>query len=193
MLEGFETTSAEFGEIQLDAQPAPALQDEVSPDDIPPPAEFEPTIAEAESFSEPAIELEPLLETEIEIEAPVAKARSPVAPVVPKRPGVGAPPRFGGASPKAPESPKVKPVVPKRPGPPARKPMVEVPPLELEPDFDTGATDGGHEVDDQPLAIDDAGVGRVGGGRRSGGIGLSLDGRGPQGEEPGSRVFANVH
>src|SRR5947208_2647981 len=187
MLEGFETTSAEFGEIQLDAPPAPALQDEVAPDDIPPPAEFEPTMAEEESAPDAAIELEPLLETEIEIEAPVA-------PVVPKRPGVGAPPRFGGASPKAPESPKVKPVVPKRPGPPARKPMVEVPPLELEPDFDTGATDrgGGHEVDDQPLAIDDAGVGRVGGGRRSGAIDLSLDGVGTQGAEPGSLVFADI-
>src|SRR5437016_4307278 len=185
MLEGFETTSAEFGEIQLDAQQAPALQDEVSPDDIPPPAEFEPTVAEEESAPDAAIELEPLLETEIEIEAPVA-------PVVPKRPGVGAPPRFGGASPKAPESPKVKPVVPKRPGPPARKPIVAVPPLELEPDFDTGATDGGDEVDDQPLAIDDAGVGRVGGGRRSGAIDLSLDGVVTQGDEPGSLVFANI-
>src|SRR6266516_2937105 len=192
MLEGFETTSAEFGEIQLDAPPAPSLQDEVSPDDIPPPAEFEPTVAEEESTPDAAIELEPLLETEIEIEAPVAKAAPPLAPVVPKRPGVGAPPRFGGASPKAPESPKVKPVVPKRPGPPARKPMVEVPPLELEPDFDTGATDGGHEVDDQPLAIDDAGVGRVGGGRRSGAIDLSLDGVVTQGDEPGSLVFANI-
>src|SRR5216117_3799429 len=193
MLEGFETTGAEFGEIQLDAQPAPALQDEVSPDDIPPPAEFEPTVAEEESAPDAAIELEPLLETEIEIEAPVAKA-PPVAPVVPKRPGVGAPPRFGGASPKAPESPKVKPVVPKRPGPPVRKPMVEVPPLELEPDFDTGATDrgGGHEVDDQPLVIDDAGVGRVGGGPRSGAIDLSLDGVVTQGDEPGSLVFADI-
>src|SRR6266702_4746368 len=192
MLEGFETTSAEFGEIQLDAQPASSLPDEVSPDDIPPPAEFEPTVAEEESTPDAAIELEPLLETEIEIEAPVAKAPPPLAPVVPKRPGVGAPPRFGGASPKAPESPKVKPVVPKRPGPPARKPMVEVPPLELEPDFDTGATDGGHEVDDQPLPIDDAGVGRVGGGRRSGAIDLSLDGVVTQGDEPGSLVFANI-
>src|SRR5881397_1591270 len=192
MLEGFETTSAEFGEIQLDAQPAPSLQDEVSPDDIPPPAEFEPTVAEEESSPDAAIELEPLLETEIEIEAPVAKAPPPMAPVAPKRPGVGAPPRFGGASPKAPEPPKVKPVAPRRPGPPARKPMVEVPPLELEPDFDTGATDGGHEVDDQPLAIDDAGVGRVGGGRRSGAIDLSLDGVVTQGDEPGSLVFANI-
>src|SRR2546422_2276945 len=58
MLEGFETTTAEFGEIQLDAQPAPALQDEVSPDDIPPPAEFEPTVAEEESAPDAAIELE---------------------------------------------------------------------------------------------------------------------------------------
>src|SRR6266699_3514654 len=185
MLEGFETTGAEFGEIQLDAPPAPALQDEVSPDDIPPPAEFEATVAEEGSSPDAAVELEPLLETEIEIEAPVA-------PVVPKRPGVAAPPRFGGASPKAPESPKVKPVVPKRPGPPARKPMVEVPPLELEPDFDTGATDGGHVVADQPLAIDDAGVGRVGGGRRSAAIDLSLDGVVTQGDEPGSLVFANI-
>jgi len=198
-LEGFETTSAEFGDIELDAPEVPSLRDEVSPDDIPPPAEFEPTIAEAESFSEPAIELEPLLETEIEIEAPVAKAPPPVAPVVPKRPGVGAPPRFGGTSPKAPEPPKVKPVVPKRPAPPARKSLVEVPPLELEPDFDTGATDRGHEVDDQPLAIDDASgggggtsVGSGGGGRRSGAIDLSLDGVVTQGDERGALVFADM-
>src|SRR2546430_10802106 len=83
MLEGFETTSAEFGEIQLDAQPAPVLQDEVSPDDIPPPAEFEPTVAEEESAPDGAIELEPLLETEIEIEAPVAKAPPGGAPSPP--------------------------------------------------------------------------------------------------------------
>src|SRR5689334_20142792 len=94
MLEGFETTSAEFGEIQLDAPPAPSLQDEVAPDDIPPPAEFEPTVAKEENSPDTAVELEPLLETEIEIEAPVAKAPPPVTPVVPKRPGVGVPPRF---------------------------------------------------------------------------------------------------
>src|SRR5437867_1576052 len=178
MLEGFETTSAEFGEIQLDAQPAPALQDEVSPDDIPPPAEFEPTVAEEESAPDAAIELEPLLETEIEIEAPVAKTPPSVAPVVPKRPGVGAPPR-------APESPKVKPVVPKRPGPPARKPMVEVPPLELEPDFDTGATDrgGGAGAGDPPRATAHAGVGRVGGARRSGALDLSPERAAPQGAQ----------
>ncbi|HTD71347.1 MAG TPA: tetratricopeptide repeat protein, partial [Gemmatimonadales bacterium] len=199
-LEGFETTSAEFGDIELDAPEVPSLRDEVSPDDIPPPAEFEPTMAEEASSSESAVELEPLLETEIEIEAPVAKALPPVAPVVPKRPGVGSPPRFGGPSPKAPEPPKVKPVVPKRPAPPPRKSMVEVPPLELEPDFDTGATDSGHEVDDQPLAIDDtpAGAGGTtigpgGGGRRSGAIDLSLDGVVTGGgDERGSLVFADM-
>ena len=199
-LEGFETTSAEFGDIELDVPEVPSLRDEVSPDDIPPPAEFEPTMAEEPSSSESALELEPLLETEIEIEAPVAKAPPPVAPIVPKRPGVGSPPRFGGPSPKAPEPPKLKPVVPKRPAPPPRKSMVEVPPLELEPDFDTGATHSGHEVDDQPLAIDDtpAGAGGTtirpgGGGRRSGAIDLSLDGVVTGGgDERGSLVFADM-
>jgi tetratricopeptide (TPR) repeat protein len=199
-LEGFETTGAEFGDIKLDSPEVPALQDEVSPDDIPPPAEFEPTVAEVESTPEPAVELEPLLETEIEIEAPVAKAAPPAAPVAPKRPAVGAPPRFGGgAAPKAPEPPKVKPVVPKRPGPPPRKSLVEVPPLELEPDFDTGATDQGHEVDDQPLVIDDArervrgtSTGSAGGGRRSGAIDLNLDGVVNQGDDGGSLVFTDM-
>ena len=189
-LEGFETTIAEFGDIELQAPELPSLRDEISPEDIPPPAEFEPTVVEPESAAEPALDLEPLLETEIEIEAPAAKAAPPAAtPVVPKRPGVGAPPRFGGSTPKAPEPPKVKPVVPKRPGPPARKTMVEVPPLELEPDFDTGATDQGHAVDDQPLAIDDAPIG----GRRSGAIDLSLDGVVTAGgNDRGSLVFADM-
>src|SRR3989454_50189 len=195
-LEGFETTGAEFGDIKLDAPEVPSLQDEVSPDDIPPPAEFEPTVAELESASEPAAELEPLLETEIEIEAPVAKAAPPAAPVAPKRPAVGAPPRFGGgAVPRAPDPPRVKPVVPKRPGPPPRKSLVEVPPLELEPDFDTGATDQGHEVDDQPLVIDEAHErvrGSAAGGRRSGAIDLNLDGVVNQGDERGSLVFTDM-
>src|SRR5204863_348131 len=95
-LEGFETTSAEFGDIDLDAADVPSLRDEVAPEDIPPPAEFEPTVPEEASASDSAVELQPLLETEIEIEAPKAKAPPRVAPVVPKRPAVGAPPRFAG-------------------------------------------------------------------------------------------------
>src|ERR1700704_6245853 len=202
-LEGFETTVAEFGDIQLDAPEAPSLRDEISPEDIPHPAEFEPTLAEAESAPEAVLELGPLLETDIEIEAPRTTAPPPAAPVVPKRPGVGAPPRLGGASPKAPEPkapepPRVKPVVPRKPGPPPHKSIVEVPPLELEPDFDTGATDQGHDVDDQPLVIEDARVpsdrsiasGRSG--RRSGAIDLSLDGVVIQGDDSGSLVFAET-
>src|SRR4029077_17471717 len=61
-----------------------------------------------------------------------------------------------------PEPPRVKPVVPRRPSAPAstsgpgkRKTVVEVPPLELEPDFETATTDKGHAVDDDPLAIDE--------------------------------------
>src|SRR6266550_3878854 len=196
MLEGLETTSAEFGDIQLDGPEVPSLRDEVSPDDIPPPAEFEPTVAEDENPPDAAIELEPLLETEIEIETPKAKAPAPVAPVVPKRPGGagGASPWSGGTRPQAPEPPKVKPVIPKRPAPPLRKTMVEVPPLELEPDFDTGATDQGHEIDDQPLAIDDVrarGGGGGGGGRRSGATDLSRDGLVSQEGEPGSPGFGD--
>src|SRR5205823_11918434 len=97
-LEGFETTSAEFGDIDLDAADVPSLRDEVAPEDIPPPAEFEPTVPEEASASDSAVELQPLLETEIEIEAPKAKAPPRVAPVVPKRPAVGAPPRFAGGA-----------------------------------------------------------------------------------------------
>src|SRR5437870_6739306 len=75
--------------------------------------------------------------------------------------------------------------------------MVEVPPLELEPDFDTGATDEKHDIDDQPLAIEDArarGDTSIGSGRRrrSGAIDLSLDGVVIQGDESGSLVFAET-
>jgi tetratricopeptide (TPR) repeat protein len=222
VLEGFETTTAEFGDVQLDAADVPSLRDEVSPEDIPPLAEFEPTVVEEPPSAELGIELEPLVEAEIEIEPPVAAPRHTtpplVAPMAPKRPGVGSPPRFGGggkggggATPKATppatspaEPPKVKPVFPKRPAPPQRKSMVEVPPLELEPDFETATTDQGHEVDDQPLAIDDARAAS----RRSGAIDLSVDGvvtqglggaggagvaeGGAGGEEAGSLVFADI-
>jgi tetratricopeptide (TPR) repeat protein len=214
MLDGFETTSAEFGDVRLDAGDVPSVRDEVSPDDIPPPAEFEPTVAEEAGAAELDVELEPLLETEIEIEPPTpvvaprrasvppAKAPPPLAvtPVVPRRPGVGSPPRGGVASPKAPEPPKVKPVVPKRPAPPpvARRGAVEVPPLELEPDFATGEPPGGggHELDDQPLAMDEtpaAGDGSIStAGRRSAAIDLNLDGVESPGEEAGSLVFAGL-
>src|SRR5207249_1199674 len=82
----------------------------------------------------------------------------------------------------------------RRPRPAPRNPMVEAPPPRLARDSSSGRAGrgGGHAVDDQPLAIDDAGVGRVGGGRRSGAIDLSLDGVVTQGAEPGSLVFADI-
>src|SRR5437763_8715468 len=125
-LEGFETTSAEFGDIDLDAADVPSLRDEVAPEDTPPPAEVAPPVPEAASCPDHGVELQPLLETEIEIEAPKAKAPPRVAPVVPKRPAVGAPPRFaggagGGGGGRAGEPRRVKRDVPRRPPPPSRK------------------------------------------------------------------------
>src|SRR5437588_6171404 len=228
VLEGFETTSAEFGDVRLDAADVPSLREDVRVDDVAPIAELEPTVSEDASAAEVEEELEPLLDVEIESPAPpVPKASPRVSPVTPKRPGgpaatpaptprpaVGPPPR--GTGPKPPpkfeppraEPPKVKPVVPKRPpaAPPSRKTLVEVPPLELEPDFDTAATDEAHEVDDQPLASDETPAANVPAGfiqteadtsitpsgRRPAAIDLGLDGVVNQGADRGSLVFANI-
>src|SRR5713226_7644963 len=109
----------------------------------------------------------------------------------------------------APEPPRVKPVVPKRPSAPpspgTRKTVVEVPPLELEPDFETATTDAGHDVDDQPLAIDEPPPSRhpsfiqtedetsiSAGGRRSGFIDLGVDEIHSGGDQAGSLVFSNI-
>ena len=231
ILEGFETTSTEFGDVRLDAGDVPSLRDEVTADDVAPLAELEPTVTGDVDSVDGEIELEPLLESELEIEPPTAapKAVPPkappgrVAPVVPKRPAApmpakGTPLRVTVPKPPAPrleppraEPARVKPVVPRRPAPPPpappkRKTVVEVPPLELEPDFDTAATGEGHDVDDQPLPIDDAPPvgGTVGfiqtendtsitsAGRRSAAIDLGLDGVVNQSGETGSLVFANI-
>src|SRR5207244_8195302 len=107
----------------------------------------------------------------------------------------------------------VKPVVPKRPAapPPApapgpdrlkRKAVVEVPPLELEPDFDTASTEAAHQVDEQPLAVED--IPPTGGfiqteedtsvseTRRSAFIDLGLDGVGSSADEPPSLFFTDL-
>src|SRR5439155_639003 len=101
VLEGFESTSAEFGQVQLDASgvDVPSLREDETAD-VRPPAEEPPK----------------------------------VKPVVPKRP-LAAPPAA--------------------PAPAKRKTVVEVPPLELEPDFDLALTEAGHAVDDEPLAVED--------------------------------------
>jgi len=228
-LEGFETTSAEFGDVRVDPADVPSLREDVSVDDVAPMAELEPTVSDEASAAEVEEELEPLLDVEIGLPEPaVPKATPRVSPVTPKRPGapaappapaprpaVGPPPRVTGPKQPAPkfeppraEPAKVKPVVPKRPPapPPGRKTLVEVPPLELEPDFDSAATDAAHEVDDQPLAIDETPAGDspaafiqteadtsiTPSGRRSAAIDLGLDGVVNQAADRGSLVFANI-
>src|SRR6266705_1035985 len=206
-LEGFETTSADFGEVQLGVGDVGSLREEVTADDVPPMMDLEPTVPSDAEPTDTDAELEPLLDDEIEIEAPAAprpplKQKEPaparVPPVAPRRPGapavpgVGSPPRV--AVPKTPKlqppappgggTPKVKPVVPRRPeGPPKRKTVVEVPPLELEPDFETA------EAEAEAGAEDDASGSAA---RRSGYIDLGLDEAVNQGEETGSLAFANA-
>ncbi len=221
-LEGFETTSAEFGDIRIDPADVPSLREDVSVDDVAPMAELEPTVSEDASAADVDEELEPLLDVEIESPAPPLPKVTPTRPGAPappapaSRPAVGPPPRAPGPKGPAPkfsppraEPPKVKPVVPKRPpaAPPDRKTLVEVPPLELEPDFDTGTTDEAHEVDDEPLATDETPAGDdsaatfiqteadtsiTPSGRRSAAIDLGLDGVVNQGTDRSSLVFANI-
>src|SRR3989454_2006356 len=198
-LEGFETTSADFGEVRLEAPEMESLREEVKADDVRPMAELEPTGPSEAEAAAPDLDLEPLLDTEIEIEQPGAPptARPPASPPRTTFPRAAPPPSKGGGvapkrpaaapSPKAPAprfqppvpaAPKVKPVVPKRPppsplAPPKRKTMVEVPPLELEPDFET----------EEPTAP---------GGRRSGAIDLSLDDQAGDAGERSSLVFGGM-
>jgi tetratricopeptide (TPR) repeat protein len=215
-LEGFETTSADLGSIRLEGGDVASVREDLTVEDLGPVPELEPTVpADAES-AELEVELEPLLDDEIEIEQPVPPKR-PVAPpsTSGSRLGVGSPPRVAvsgrPASPVEPSSaapPTVKPVVPKRPAPPAPpgpgkgKARVEVPPLELEPDFDTTVTEGGHELDDAPLAMED--IPPTGGfiqteddtsvspTRRSAFIDLGVGGVEAPADQSGSLVFANI-
>jgi len=86
------------------------------------------------------------------------------------------------------------------PTPHKRKTVVEIPPLELEPDFDTDAletstTSRGHEVDDEPLV--DHGRGWLQtemtvGGPDSPRIDLGLEGVVNQGDQPAALVFEGL-
>ena len=201
MLEGLETTHADFGQTRASAPRAPSIRQELNPEDldVPPLAEFEPTVpTEAEHAGADALDdAELVLEGDVdrEPEAPPPPPRK--AP--PKMRPLGAP----SSSRAAPEPPRVKPVVPTRPsGPPSkRKTVVEVPPLELEPDFQSATTDASHEIDDRPLieesrehpsflqTEDDTSISV---GRKSGFIDLGIDGIVNQGDQAGSLVFSNI-
>ncbi len=81
--------------------------------------------------------------------------------------------------------------------------MVEIPPLELEPDFEAATAQGVPEVDDEPLRVDeprahpkwvqtedDGSI--VEGGRKSAYIDLGVDGIINQGGSTGSLVFSSI-
>src|SRR5207245_9433362 len=112
--EGFETTSAGFGEMRLEANEVESLREEVTAEDVRPRADLEPTVPDdAETATESEIDLEPLLDIEIESPAPPprttvprvapqpppAPKRAAPAPVAPARPGGGSPPRVTSPKP----------------------------------------------------------------------------------------------
>ena len=207
MLEGLETTSSDFRETRASTPKAPSIREELDPAemDLEPLPELEPTVtADVDPMESMLEDADLVLDGNVDVEPP---------PPVPPPPAKKAPPALkplGGRKTPAPEPPRVKPVVPKRPsaptaapsGPGKRKTVVEVPPLELETDFDTATTEAGHDVDDQPLAVDEGRGHRsfvqteddtsISTGRRSGFIDLGIDEIQNQGDQSGSLVFSNI-
>jgi len=211
MLEGLETTVADFGQVRHDSPKTPSIREELNPADLDlePVAELEPTIPEVSPSPDEGIELEG---ADLVLEGNVVD--TPPAPPPPPKKAVPTLKPLGRspAGKPAPEPPRVKPVVPKRPPGPAspsrdglskRKTVVEVPPLELEPDFETATTDRGHDVDDEPLAVDEPPrhpsfiqtedeTSISSGGRRSGFIDLGIDEISSGADQTGSLVFSNI-
>ncbi|HUL03845.1 MAG TPA: tetratricopeptide repeat protein [Gemmatimonadales bacterium] len=177
-VEGLERT-ADFGDVQASAPSAPSLRDdEPTGDGVELLSDFEATSGAPEAApSFDSVELDDLEDT-IEIAEPAPPPKPPAppagrpAPFAPKGPGA---PRAPRPPTPAAEPPKVKPVVPKRPAAeeqPKRKPVIEVPPLELEPDFDTEAAGPAQDMEEPPLVLDEA---PPTAGRQSGFIDLTLD------------------
>ena len=212
-LEGFETTTADFGQMSANTS-APSIREDLNPSDLDlePMAELEPTATAppTPSARAPQVtheEVSELDDADLVLEGNIVE---PPKPAPKKGAPPPAPPKL--KKPAAPEPPRVKPVVPKRPSAPAptagpgkRKTVVEVPPLELEPDFDTTTTDAGHDVDDQPLALDESAAPRhpsfiqteddtsiSAGGRKSGFIDLGIDEISSGGDQASSLVFSNI-
>ncbi len=204
MLEGLETTITDFSQVRAASPKTPSIREELNPADLDlePVAELEPTIPDV--TPDEGIELEG---ADLVLEGNIAEPpkQSPAAKAPPK---TSKPPMFKKPAAAAPEPPRVKPVVPKRPppspsAPGKRKTTVEVPPLELEPDFETGTTDAGHEIDDQPLVLDEPPrhpsfiqtedeTSISTGGRRSGFIDLGIDEISSGADQAGSLVFSNI-
>jgi len=212
MLEGLETTSSDFGQIRASSPRAPSIREELDPAELElePLSELEPTVSseadEAEADDLESAEL--VLEGDVDLEPEPPPPPPRAQPKAPAPPPKLAPLKMPSAKP--PESPKVKPVVPKRPSAPQaapqppgkRKTVVEVPPLELEPDFETATTDASHDIDDRPLieesrahspfvqTEEDTSISL--GGRKSGFINLGIDGITNQSDQAGSLVFSGI-
>ena len=205
MLEGLETTVADFGQVRSETPARPSIREELNPADLDlePVAELEPTVPEDTPAPDEGIELDG---ADLVLEGNI------VEPPPPPAPAKKGPPTFKKPAPPQPEAPRVKPVVPKRPsaptptaktGPGTRKTVVEVPPLELEPDFEHSTTDVHHDVDDEPLAIDEPPrhpsyiqtedeTSISTGGRKSGFIDLGIDEISTGADQAGSLVFSGI-
>jgi tetratricopeptide (TPR) repeat protein len=224
MLEGLETTSSDFGQVRAASPRTPSIREELDPAnlELETLGELEPTVsAEAEDAEADDTQADGLEDAELVLEGDVdlepVRPRAPPPPSraqpPPKAPPPKAPPpkltplKMPGAKPAEPA--KVRPVVPKRPSaptpapaPPKRNTVVEVPPLELEPDFETATTDASHDIDDRPLieesrehpgfvqTEEDTSISL--GGRKSGYINLGIDGVINQSDQPESLVFSGI-
>src|SRR5947207_7367035 len=211
MLEGFETTVADFGETQSTAPKTPSIREGLGSRDM----DLE-TLPELEPTVEPvvppvsndnSVDVQGLEDADLVLEGNVVEPPPPP----PSKKSAAPPPTCHKPPARQAEEPRVDAVVPQRPAPPAptsgrskRTPVLEVPPLELEPDFQTATTDAGHDVDDEPLTLDEASPPKhpsfiqteddtsiSTGGRRSGFIDLGVD-EISQGDHAGSLVFSNI-
>jgi len=189
MLEGLETTNADFGQMAATTSPPPSIREEITTSDLEmlePLPELEPTAPEPGPVAD-SEEVIALDDADLVFEGAVTEPKKGA-----KKPDAKKPPAFKKPEPPPAEVPRVKPVVPKRPSAPApasesspgkRKTVVEVPPLELEPDFESVTTHAEHEIDDQPLALDEP---------RGGFIDLGIDEINGGGDQAGSLVFSNI-
>ena len=198
MLEGLQTTSTDFQQTRASTPGMPSIREEVTPEAIEMP-EFEPTVPE--EAEAPADEL-PLVEgIEPEVEAEVEEEPEPLPPPPPPR----AAPRPAAPPPPPPAKPKAAPPPPPQAEPPLReskrRPVVDLPPIELEADFETAATESEHEVDDEPLVIEEGtaaawlqtdGTSTLGGGVSGPPLDLGVDGIINQGGDAGAIVFEDI-
>jgi len=141
-LDGLEATHTEMG----DAPTAPSLREEVMADELEQMVDFEPTAAEDPPPSRAA--------------PPPGRAAPPPVRRVGPPPAVprgAAPPAAPRAAPPPGAPRAAPPPPPPRAAPPKRKTVVELPPLELEPDFDPTLNDASLEGGPGSLLFGDLG------------------------------------